>query len=744
MKKQGKNLLKILGALLLVLGVIILSLGFFAVPQDEAFAPEDYGAGSSAVQPSYTGLARAFPDLNGDTTPAAAELGRMLFFDPVLSENNDLSCAHCHHPDLGFADGQRIAVGAGGQGAGTERAGGVTLIRSTPSLWNVGFPQLLFWDGRETSLEQQALTPLTRADEMGVTNTADMAAEIAAFPEYAALFGAAFGDGAVTEARVLTALAAFQRTLISQNSPFDQYAAGDFNALTAAQRRGLALFRSAATRCFECHQNPTFGSDTLRIVGVPSMLDDPGAGSHDFRVPSLRNAALTAPYMHNGAFDTLEQVVRFYADGGGNKHGFQNIDPFVAGFDLTEQETADLVAFLYALTDESGLPAIPAVVPSGLPVVAHLENPAREQVNLINAGSIGGQEAPRSPMTIRVETGETIQAAVDRAIPGDTVEIPYGVYHEIVVVDINDLTLIGIPNENGEYPVLDGQGMMPEGVISSGNNFEVAYLRTINYTHSGVLVEGVTGIHMHHMIAEHTGVYGLYPVQSTDVLIEDSVVSGVNDAGIYAGQSANVIIRNNEVYGNVLGIEAENTVNVEIYGNHAHDNTMGVLVVLLPNLTSKVNLNTKVYNNLIENNNHANFAEAGTAAAIAPAGSGIAIIGADSAEVYNNVIRGNKTAGVGVFDLAIAFERERINVPTRPEGNWIHDNTFENNGYEADPFVADLGIPGADILWDVSGAGNRFDERDASTFPAPLPTSRWAVFFYNIYWQLLNFVMGLL
>ncbi len=741
MKKLFKNTLKLLGGLVLLLLLVILSLGFFPVPEDAKFDPAEYGAGSSSVQPSYTGLQREFPALNGETTPELAELGRMLFFDPALSEDNDLSCAQCHHPDFGFADGQRIAVGAGGAGAGPERTGGVTLTRSTPSIWNVGFSQILFWDGRETSLERQALTPLTRPDEMGVTDTAAMSAEIASFPGYIALFEAAYGDGKVSEVRVLAALAAFERTLVSDDSPFDRYAAGDLSAITPAQRRGLNLFRSAALRCFECHQAPTFGSDTLRVVGVPSMLDDPGAA---FRVPSLRNVALTAPYMHNGAFDTLEEVIQFYDDGGGNAFDVPNVDPFVLGFDLTEQEKADLVAFLFALTDESGLPALPDSVPSGLPVIPKLANPAREQVNLINQESTGEQEPARPPQTIRVEPGETIQSAVDRAQPGDTVEIPYGTYNEVVAIDISDFTLIGIPNAAGDYPILDGQGVLPEGVISSGNNFEVAYLKTINYTHTGVLVEGVTGVHMHHMIAENTGVYGLYPVQSTDVLIEDSVVSGVNDAGIYAGQSENVIIRNNEVFGNVLGIEAENTVNTEISGNHTHDNTMGILVVLLPNLTSKVNLDTRVFDNIVENNNIANFAMAGTAAAIAPAGSGIAIIGADGAEVYNNTIRGNKTAGIGVFDLTVGFDPERINVPSRPEDNYIHDNILENNGYEADAFVAKLGIPGADILWDVSGSGNQFDQPEASTFPPLLPTSGWAKFFYNIYWRLLNFLIGLL
>ena len=734
MVKVFKGFLRLMGGLLGLLVLVILAQGFFSVPEDEKFDPSDYGAGSSAIQPSVTGLLREFPALNGETSAETAELGRMLFFDPVLSDQNDISCAHCHHPDLGFSDGMRHAVGAGG----------ISLPRSTPTLWNVGFNQLLFWDGREDSLEDQALVPITEPDEMAVTDLDAMVAEIAGIPAYSELFRAAYGDDTVSLERITQALAAFQRTLVSDDSPFDRYASGNFNSLTPAQRRGLNLFRSAALRCFECHQLPTFSSDTLRIIGVPSMLADAGGGNNDFNVPTLRNVALSAPYMHNGAFMTLEEVIQFYADGAGNRFSGENIDPFVAGFEMNDQETADLVAFLVALTDEGGLPEIPSSVPSGLPVVGHKDNPGRALADALNQQAEATEMVSRPAQVFTVASGQTVQSVVDMAQPGDTVEIPYGTYHERVVIDISDFTLRGIPNENGDYPVFDGQGVLPEGVLSSGNNFEVSHLKFINYTSNGVLVEGVTGVHMHHLWAENTGVYGLYPVQSTNVLVEESVVIGANDAGIYAGQSEKVVIRNNEVYENVLGIEAENTVDTAIYGNHAHDNTMGVLVVLLPNLTSKVSVDTRVYDNLIENNNHVNFAREGTAAALAPQGSGIAVIGADEVEIYDNVIRGNMTAGVGLFHLTIAFEPDRINVPATPEGNWVHDNTFENNGYDADSFVTSLGIPGADILWDVTGSNNRFDQPDASAFPPVLPTSSWPDFIYNIYWRVLNFLIGLL
>ncbi|WP_420642208.1 parallel beta-helix domain-containing protein [Candidatus Leptofilum sp.] len=737
-----KWIVRIFGVLIGVLLIIFLVASAIPALADPDVG-DDHGAGASSVQPSYTGLQREFPALNetaaNPTTDAKAELGYLLFFDPVLSENNDIACATCHQPDLGFADGLPLAIGADG----------TVLSRNTPGLWNVGYAQNLFWDGRLDSLEVQSEIPLTHPDEMGVTDTAALVAEVAAIGEYASMFDTAFTDG-VTLENIENALAAFQRTLISNNSPFDEYAAGNVDALTPSQRRGLALFRSGATRCFECHTAPTFANDTFRVVGVPS--NDPGraAVSEDgaegaFKVPSLRNIVLTAPYMHNGSLETLEDVVDFYADGGGRLHGQENVDVFVQGFDLTDQERLDLVAFLYALTDESGLPAVPTAVPSGLPVIEPADNPARAEVAAHNVGDNTGIDlGDREPMTIVVQAGESVQTAVDRARPGDTIEIPYGLYHERVVIDINDITLRGIPNDAGEWPVFDGQGKLTEAVIASGNNFTVSHLDVRNYTDNGVLVEGVTGVHFHDIYAENVGTYGVYPVRSTDVLIERVEVTGVDDAGVYAGQCENVIVRDSVVYGNVLGIELENTINGEIYNNHAYDNTVGIFVVLLPQLTSKISANTLVYDNIVEDNNHENFAPPGAIAGIAPSGVGILLLATDNAEVYHNEIRNNKTTGVAVFSLTStgAFDTNEVDVGPLPEGNWVRDNIYENNGYDADPFVRDLGIPTADILWDGTGMNNRFNEESASSFPPLVPGDGWPNFVRRGYTNILGFLVS--
>ena len=740
MKKIAKWFGIVLAAVAALLLMALIVAAAVPIPTDPDVSA-NHGAGSSSVLPSYTGLQRAFPPSNepadNPTTPAKVELGRLLFFDPVLSANNEIACATCHHPDNGFSDGRAQPLGLDG----------TPLARNAPSLWNVTYAQALFWDGRENSLEAQADFPITHANEMGVADPAELVAELAAMPEYQRLFAAAFADG-LTYANVRRALAAFQRSLISQNSPFDRYAAGDFDALTAQQRRGLTLFRSGATRCFECHGAPTFASDTFRVVGLDSN-DSGRAGvvsggvNGAFKVPTLRNIALSAPYMHNGALATLEEVLDFYAAGGGRAHGRQDVDVFVQGFAMNEQERADLVAFLMALTDESGLPEPVTAVPSGLPVAQPYANPMRAVVASYNAGGQGRQIESRPPQTIRVQPGETIQAAVDRAQPGDTVEILYGVYHERVVIDISDFTLRGLPNQAGDYPILDGLGELPEGVLASGNNFTVSHLHLRNYTDNGILVEGVTGVHFHDLFAENVGTYGIYPVQSTNVLIERVVATGVDDAGIYAGQCENVIVRDSEAYGNVLGIELENTLNGQIYNNYVHNNTLGILIVLLPQLTSKISAHTQVHNNVVENNNLPNFAPGGFAR-IAPVGTGILLLATDHARVTGNTITGNDTVGVAVFGLERSggFNMNEVDVGPQSEHNWVYDNIYRNNGGNPDPTTAELGIPGADILWDGQGINNRFDEPAATRFPPLLPGSRWPDWAYRLYYNLLNLAIA--
>ena len=315
-----------------------------------------------------------------------------------------------------------------------------------------------------------------------------------------------------------------------------------------------------------------------------------------------------------------------------------------------------------------------------------------------------------------------------------------------MAVDVSDLTLRGVANEAGEWPVLDGQDVLSEGVIASGNNFTVGNLHLRNYTDNGVLVEGSQGVHFHDIVAENVGTYGVYPVRSSDVIIERVTVSGVDDAGIYAGQSENVIVRDSTAFGNVIGIELENTLGGEVYNNHLYGNSNGILIVLLPQLTSKISSGAKVYNNLVEDNNIANFAPEGATARIVPPGSGILLIGADDNEVYDNTITGNKTAGLAVFSLTGtgAFNENELDVGPLAENNYAHGNQYKNNGYDPDPVVAELGIPAGDILWDTTGANNRFDEPGATSFPPLLPGGGWPGFLRTAYGNVFRVLTGLL
>ncbi len=317
-----------------------------------------------------TGLDRPFPTLIGEEpTPERVALGRLLFFDPLLSRDGSLSCAHCHQPARAFTDGLPTALGADG----------ARLSRNTPTLWNVGFKQRLFWDRRAESLEAQVLVPLLAPDEMNA-DPAWLVSALASIPEYRERFEAAFSDAAapVSLANLARAIAAFERTLVARNSRYDRFARGERAALSTSERRGLTLFRSLNTRCFECHRLPTFESPLAVAIGVPS--DDAGVGGVSgfeaqrglFAVPTLRNVALTAPYMHDGSLATLEDVVHFYREGGGIAHGSAaaRVHEFVRPISMRDDEASDLVAFLRALSDDTPPPAIPGVVPSGLPVLA--------------------------------------------------------------------------------------------------------------------------------------------------------------------------------------------------------------------------------------------------------------------------------------------------------------------------------------------------------------------------------------
>lgn len=318
------------------------------------------------------GLKTALPEVRDGFTPQQIDLGRYLFFDPILSKDGTVSCASCHQPEKGFADGLATSVGIGGQ----------TVNRGAPSLWNVAFLKLLFWDGRATSLEEQMQGPLFADNEMG-NDPHNLRETINSIPAYAKLFHKAFperNEATIQLEEIYTALAAFQTSLISLNSRYDQYAHGFHGALNENEIEGLNIFRSFVARCAECHTPPLFTNQQLAVLGTPEPDGkelDPGAQipyndptlRGAFKVPSLRNVALTAPYMHSGRFKTLKEAAEFYTKGRG--HAVPEGENLYLHWhiwepDLTDTELDRLVDFLHTLTDESFMPKRPDRLPSSL------------------------------------------------------------------------------------------------------------------------------------------------------------------------------------------------------------------------------------------------------------------------------------------------------------------------------------------------------------------------------------------
>lgn len=297
------------------------------------------------------------------TTEEGIALGRQLFFDPILSDNQSLSCASCHQTELAFTDGQAVSTGV-------RQAKGK---RSAPSLLNVGFHYKgLFWDGRSPSLEDQALHPVADPVEMAASWPL-VEIRLRNHPGYYHQFQRAFGIATpeeLTKELVGKALAQFQRTLISADSKFDRVMAQE-DQFTPSEQRGWAIFFDAGypeipmAECSHCHADPLFTNLAYENNGLNEALQwtdfpDSGRGGITsinsdkgrFKVPTLRNIGQTAPYMHDGRFASLEEVIDHYSSGG---HYAENVNPNVRPLRLADQDKQDLIAFLHTLTDSTAL-----------------------------------------------------------------------------------------------------------------------------------------------------------------------------------------------------------------------------------------------------------------------------------------------------------------------------------------------------------------------------------------------------
>jgi cytochrome c peroxidase len=294
-----------------------------------------------------------WPELNWPAdnrfTPAKAILGRRLFFERMLSRDSTVTCTWCHAPSNAFTDKHRTPFGTGVR---------VQLgFRNPPTLVNIAFASVLMFEGNAATLEEQATHPLFASNEMDMTGP-EIVARLRSDTLYRRLFRQAYGDVPITMTGVVKALATYQRTLISHDSPFDRWSAGDSNAFSDAQKRGAEIFFGTKANCAQCHAPPLFTDGGFHDIGLDSVPGDRGRALTTgfegdvgrFKTPTLRNLTLTNPYMHDGRFETLEKVVEHYNAGG---HPSANKDPRVRPLGLTEGEQQDLVHFLESLTDPS-------------------------------------------------------------------------------------------------------------------------------------------------------------------------------------------------------------------------------------------------------------------------------------------------------------------------------------------------------------------------------------------------------
>jgi cytochrome c peroxidase len=347
-----------------------------ANPRFAALNPE----ANSLFEADIFNLSFFMPDSNATLFKERSELGKVLFFDPILSDNNERSCASCHKPEMAFTDGlgKSISFTLG------------QLPRNAPTVINSVFQPSQFWDSRVNSLEDQADSVIMNPNEMHGTSFEIVTERITASEEYIRLFNKAFPETVkhgISRKHIKSAIASYERTLVGLNSRFDKYMRGEKTALNTQEINGFNVFMGKG-RCGSCHYAPLFNG-TLpphftisdhRSLGVPVKdtmskyeLDADIGLQHSrrnplfkasFKIPTVRNAALTAPYMHNGIYRSLDQVVEFYNHGAGNKFGFRIFLSILPdSLNLSETEKKDLISFVHALTDTSGTSARPRYLP---------------------------------------------------------------------------------------------------------------------------------------------------------------------------------------------------------------------------------------------------------------------------------------------------------------------------------------------------------------------------------------------
>lgn len=345
-----------------LIGVALLAMHTGCKEKESTSKPDKKPEGAESLVKVPLGLPELWVPEDNPLTAEKIELGKLLYFDPRLSKDGNISCATCHDPRMAWAEHKPTSEGIGGQfGA-----------RNAPTVINAAYLEAQFWDGRAATLEEQALGPIENPIEMG-HSMVEVRKALTEIEEYKQLFKAAFGDEKITDDRVAKAIASFERTVLSGNSPYDKFRAGDENALTDRQKRGMNLFEKKF-ECSVCHDPDTgiFSNGKYYNAGIGMDTEPLDEGRKDvtgeaidlgkFRVPPLREVEHTAPYFHDGSAATLEDAVRLMAGGGIDNDNLSAIFKGMQGLNPTDEEIVDLVAFLKALSGEypvMDLPVLP-------------------------------------------------------------------------------------------------------------------------------------------------------------------------------------------------------------------------------------------------------------------------------------------------------------------------------------------------------------------------------------------------
>jgi cytochrome c peroxidase len=397
--------MKLKNYLLVSIVVYVTAITIVACTQEEG-----QSIGVATLEESIIEEVGALPDtfispVDNPTTPAKIELGRLLFYDPILSGQKDVSCASCHHPEYGYAESQEISIGVNGIGLGEMRTfkhpNSIPFARrNAHSILNTAFNGIdtegnydpatapMFWDLRIESLEKQSLEPIKNLEEMrGHTYEAEVTVDsvvnrLRAIVRYEQLFNEAFSEtNAISASNISKALAAFERSLIANNSRFDKYMRGEEKALSSLEKEGFTAFIKSG--CAKCHNGPMFSDFKLHVLGVADneKLKESDTGANDsyaFRTPTLRNLRYTDPYMHSGKLKTVKQVLEFYEDMVGkdppNPHvKREQLDPLAKKLKIRFKDIQVIEAFLSALNDDKFDRKIPDSVPSGLKVGGNIK-----------------------------------------------------------------------------------------------------------------------------------------------------------------------------------------------------------------------------------------------------------------------------------------------------------------------------------------------------------------------------------